>query len=115
MPLVPGKSEKAISENIAIERNAGKKPSQAAAIAYSEAARYGHKDYDDNKAQAKKRADCQERMEKIMSISNVAPEKGNISNGNGMFQGQGSDTISTPKEKRKDPEILRVKGNQSSY
>jgi hypothetical protein len=35
MPLVEGKSDKARSENIAIERNAGKPPAQAAAIAYS--------------------------------------------------------------------------------
>ncbi len=35
MPLVKGKSKKAISKNIAIEIRAGKKPSQAAAIAYS--------------------------------------------------------------------------------
>ena len=37
MPLVKGKSKKAISENIAIERKAGKPEKQAIAIAYSEA------------------------------------------------------------------------------
>lgn len=35
MPLVKGKSKKAISENIRREIKTGKKPSQAAAIAYS--------------------------------------------------------------------------------
>ena len=35
MPLKKGKSKKVISQNIGIEINAGKKPSQAAAIAYS--------------------------------------------------------------------------------
>jgi uncharacterized coiled-coil protein SlyX len=35
MPLVKGKSKKAISENIRTEINEGKKPAQAAAIAYS--------------------------------------------------------------------------------
>ena len=35
MPLVQGSSQKAISKNIAIERNAGKPANQAAAIAYS--------------------------------------------------------------------------------
>lgn len=37
MPLKKGKSKKAISENIAIERNAGKPEKQAIAIAMSEA------------------------------------------------------------------------------
>ena len=37
MPLVKGKSQKAISENIAIERKAGKPENQAVAIAMSEA------------------------------------------------------------------------------
>ena len=37
MPLVPGKSKKAISENIAIERKHGKPEKQAIAIAMSEA------------------------------------------------------------------------------
>jgi len=37
MPLVKGKSQKAISENIAIERKAGKPEDQAVAIAMSEA------------------------------------------------------------------------------
>ncbi len=37
MPLKKGSSKKVISENIGIEINAGKKPSQAAAIAYSKA------------------------------------------------------------------------------
>lgn len=35
MPLKKGSSKKAISANIATEIRAGKKPSQAAAIAYS--------------------------------------------------------------------------------
>lgn len=35
MPLQKGKSKKVISANIATEIRAGKKPSQAAAIAYS--------------------------------------------------------------------------------
>jgi len=35
MPLVKSSSDKARSKNIAAEINAGKKPSQAAAIAYS--------------------------------------------------------------------------------
>jgi hypothetical protein len=39
MPLKSGSSEKTISENIATERNAGKQPKQAEAIAYSEAKR----------------------------------------------------------------------------
>jgi len=37
MPLKKGSSSKIIGENIGIEERAGKKPSQAAAIAYSEA------------------------------------------------------------------------------
>ena len=37
MPLVKGKSQKAISENIATERAAGKPEKQAIAIAMSEA------------------------------------------------------------------------------
>lgn len=37
MPLVPGKSKKSISENIAIERKHGKPEKQAIAIAMSEA------------------------------------------------------------------------------
>lgn len=37
MPLKPGKSKKVISENIATEIRAGKKPAVAKAIAYSEA------------------------------------------------------------------------------
>lgn len=37
MPLEKGSSKEVISNNIAIERRAGKKESQAAAIAYSEA------------------------------------------------------------------------------
>lgn len=35
MPLVGGSSKKSISKNIATEIRSGKKPSQAAAIAYS--------------------------------------------------------------------------------
>ena len=35
MPLLPGKSKKVISKNIATEIRAGKPPKQAAAIAYS--------------------------------------------------------------------------------
>lgn len=37
MPLKNGKSKKVISENIAIERNAGKPEKQAVAIAFSKA------------------------------------------------------------------------------
>lgn len=37
MPLDPGKSKSAFSHNVATEINAGKKKSQAVAIAYSEA------------------------------------------------------------------------------
>lgn len=37
MPLKSGKSEKTISQNIAELRRAGYKPSQAVAIAYSQA------------------------------------------------------------------------------
>ena len=37
MPLKPGKSKKVISENIAMERNAGKPERQAIAIAMSKA------------------------------------------------------------------------------
>lgn len=36
MPLVHGKSKKAFSENVRIERGVGKKLNQALAIAYSE-------------------------------------------------------------------------------
>lgn len=39
MPLQPGKSKKVIAENIRMEIAAGKKPSQAVAIAYSHANR----------------------------------------------------------------------------
>jgi hypothetical protein len=44
MPLVEGKSDKARSENIAIERNAGKPPKQAEAIAYAVQKKNGGKD-----------------------------------------------------------------------
>jgi hypothetical protein len=44
MPLVEGKSDKARSENIEIERNAGKPPAQAAAIAYSVQRKNGGQD-----------------------------------------------------------------------
>jgi hypothetical protein len=37
MPLKKGKSRKVISENIATEIRAGRKPAQASAIAYSKA------------------------------------------------------------------------------
>lgn len=37
MPLEEGSSQAVVSRNIATERNAGKKPDQASAIAYSEA------------------------------------------------------------------------------
>ncbi len=37
MPLKKGKSQKTISQNIATEIRAGRKPAQAKAIAYSEA------------------------------------------------------------------------------
>ncbi len=43
MPLDSGNSKKVISRNIATEIKAGKKPSQAAAIAYSKARRSGKK------------------------------------------------------------------------
>lgn len=44
MPLVKGKSKKAISKNIAIERKYGKPEKQAIAIAMSEAGKgYKHK------------------------------------------------------------------------
>ena len=39
MPLKPGKSKKVIAENIRREIASGKKPEQAAAIAYSHARR----------------------------------------------------------------------------
>jgi hypothetical protein len=39
MPLKPGSSDKVVGENIATEIRAGKKPAQAAAIAYSHAGR----------------------------------------------------------------------------
>jgi hypothetical protein len=39
MPLKSGSSKATISTNIATERNAGKSPAQAAAIAFSEARR----------------------------------------------------------------------------
>lgn len=44
MPLNPKPTRAAISQNIATERDAGRKPSQAAAIAFSEARRAGYKD-----------------------------------------------------------------------
>lgn len=44
MPLVPGKSEKVIKENIEIERKIGnKKPKQAIAIALNVAKKSGYK------------------------------------------------------------------------
>lgn len=44
MPLVPGKSQRAIKENIEIEKKIGKRPTkQAVAIALSEASKYGYK------------------------------------------------------------------------
>jgi hypothetical protein len=47
MPLVSGSSQKAISKNIRTEINAGKKPAQAAAIAYSVARKNKDEDLDD--------------------------------------------------------------------
>lgn len=44
MPLVPGKSQKAIKENFEIEHKLGKKkPKVAIAIALNEASKYGYK------------------------------------------------------------------------
>lgn len=40
MPLQPGSSKKVIQQNIRTEVQAGKKPSQAAAIAYKKAGKY---------------------------------------------------------------------------
>jgi len=40
MPLKKGSSKATIAKNIATERNAGKKPAQAAAIAYQKAGKY---------------------------------------------------------------------------
>ena len=55
MPLVPGKSEKAIRENIEIERKLGrKKPKQAVAIALNEASKYGYKPKKKTKKKGKK-------------------------------------------------------------
>ena len=46
MPLIQGKSKKALSANIAIERSNGKPLKQAVAIAYSEQRAYKHKSRD---------------------------------------------------------------------
>lgn len=44
MPLLPGKSQKSIRQNIEIEEKIGKrKPKQAVAIALNEASKYGYK------------------------------------------------------------------------
>lgn len=44
MPLLPGKSQKSIRQNIEIEEKIGKrKPKQALAIALNEASKYGYK------------------------------------------------------------------------
>jgi len=44
MPLLPGKSQKVIRQNIETERVLGKKPiKQAVAIALNEADKYGYK------------------------------------------------------------------------
>jgi len=54
MPLVPGKSQKSIKQNIEIERKIGGRPKkQAVAIALSEAEKYG---YRTKKQKAKKRS-----------------------------------------------------------
>jgi hypothetical protein len=49
MPLVQGSSQKSISKNIGIERNAGKSPQQAAAIAYSVARKAKESEGDDSR------------------------------------------------------------------
>lgn len=43
MPLNPGKSRAAFSQNVATERNSGRPIKQAVAIAYSERRRAGRK------------------------------------------------------------------------
>ena len=44
MPLLPGKSEKVIKQNIEIEKKIGKRPQkQSVAIALNEAAKSGYK------------------------------------------------------------------------
>lgn len=48
MPLVEGRGNTAISKNIETEIRAGKKPAQAAAIAYSKAGRGRGLDVKDN-------------------------------------------------------------------
>ena len=54
MPLVKGKSKKAIRENIEIEEKLGhKKPKQAVAIALNEADKYGYKNKGKKKAKRK--------------------------------------------------------------
>jgi hypothetical protein len=40
MPLIPGSGQGTISANIGTEINAGRKPAQAAAIAYRKAGKY---------------------------------------------------------------------------
>lgn len=54
MPLLPGKSQKVIRQNIETEEKVGKrKPKQAVAIALSEASKYGYKPKSKSKSSKK--------------------------------------------------------------